>query len=58
MFSKVFAKVKGVLLEINDNFVEQAEESARLLTKAGLSMQSKCDLGGGDQFNQCWLRLK
>jgi FkbM family methyltransferase len=52
----VLAKVNGVLIEINDNFPEQAEESVRLLESAGLSLHRKCDLGVPNQFNQWWLR--
>lgn len=52
----VLAKVNGVLIEINDNFPEQAEESVRLLENAGLSLHRKCDLGVPNQFNQWWLR--
>lgn len=52
----VLAKVNGVLIEINDKFLEQAEESVRLLENAGLSLHRKCDLGVPNQFNQWWLR--
>jgi len=54
--SKVLIKVKGVMVEINDEFVEQAEESTRLLGNAGLNLHRKCDLGGTSQFNQWWSR--
>jgi FkbM family methyltransferase len=56
--SDVLAKVKGVLIEINDKFVEQAEESARLLKSAGLTLHRKCYLGLPNQFNQWWVRAK
>jgi FkbM family methyltransferase len=52
----VLAKVKGVLIEINDNSPEQAEESARLLESAGLSLHKKCDLGVPNHCNQWWQR--
>jgi len=52
----VLAKVNGVLIEINDNSLEQAEETIRLLENAGLSLHRKCDLGVPNQFNQWWLR--
>ena len=56
--SDVLAKVNSVLIEINDRFSEQAEESNRLLRNAGLSLHRKCDLGVPNQFNQWWLRSK
>jgi len=54
--SNVLAKVKGLLIEINDTFQDQAEESVRILEKAGLSLFKKCDLGVSNQFNQWWMR--
>ena len=54
--SNVLAKVKGVLIEINDAFEEQAEESARMLENAGLSLYRRCDLGMSNHFNQWWSR--
>jgi FkbM family methyltransferase len=55
--SNILAKVKGVLIEINDAFRDQAEESVRILENAGLSLHRKCDLGMSNQFNQWWLRV-
>ena len=52
----VLHKVEGVLLEINDDFLAQAEESARHLRNAGLSLYRKCDLGVPNQYNQWWVR--
>lgn len=52
----VLSKVESVLIEINDNFPEQAEESARHLKNAGLSLRKKCDLGVANQYNQWWIR--
>lgn len=52
----VLSKVDGILIEINDSFPEQAEESARHLENAGLSLHRKCDIGMPNQFNQWWLR--
>lgn len=54
--SNVLAKVKGVLVEINDAFQDQAEESVRILENAGLSLHRKCYLGNQHQFNQWWIR--
>ena len=54
--SNVLVKVKGVLIEINDAFDDQAEESVQILEKAGLSLYKKCDLGVSNQFNQWWVR--
>jgi len=54
--SDVLSKVDGVLIEINDGFSAQAEESTRHLKKAGLSLYRKCDLGVLSQFNQWWVR--
>jgi FkbM family methyltransferase len=48
--------VESVLIEINDAFVQQAEESAAVLKSAGLVLHRKCDLGVTDQYNQWWVR--
>lgn len=53
---EVLSKVNGVLIEINDAFRDQAEESVRILENAGLSLHRKCDLGVPNQFNQWWIR--
>lgn len=50
------SKVESVLIEINDAFVDQAEESTALLKKAGLILHRKCDLGVPNQYNQWWIR--
>ena len=55
--SNVLAKAKGVLIEINDAFKDQAEESVRILEKAGFSLFKKCDLGVSNQFNQWWVSV-
>lgn len=54
--SDVLSKVAGILIEINDSFLEQAGESARHLENAGLSLYRKCDIGMPNQFNQWWRR--
>lgn len=52
----VLDKVESVLIEINDGFSAQADESTRLLKNAGLSLYKKCDLGVKNQYNQWWIR--
>ena len=52
----VLNKVESVLVEINDDFTAQAEETAQHLKNAGLSLYRKCDLGTGNQYNQWWIR--
>jgi FkbM family methyltransferase len=52
----VLRQVDGVLTEINDDFVAQADECARHLSVAGLTLHRKCTLGAGRQFNQWWRR--
>ena len=52
----VLDKVESVLIEINDKFLPQSEESARRLDEAGLVLLRKCDLGVPGQYNQWWVR--
>ncbi len=54
----VLNKVESVLVEINDDFVAQADQTEQHLKNAGLSLHRKCDLGGGsnNQYNQWWIR--
>jgi FkbM family methyltransferase len=52
----VLQKVESVLVEINDDFIVQAEEAALHLKNAGLSLHRKCDLGSIHQYNQWWVR--
>lgn len=60
----ILSEVAEVLIEVNDNFRDQARECAELLTEAGLSLREKrhSDLiassaAGFDQsFNQIWVR--
>jgi len=56
----VLNKVESVLVEINDDFAAQAEQTEQHLKNAGLSLHRKCDLGGGsnqyNQYNQWWIR--
>ena len=60
----VLRAVRGLLLEINDDFHEQAEQSRELLTAAGLSLVGKkqselvaSEMPGFERtFNQIWKR--
>lgn len=52
----ILNEVESILVEINDDFVQQAEQSSQLLKQAGLRLYRKCDLGPGNQFNQWWVR--
>ena len=52
----ILALVESVLIEINDAFVHQAEESAAVLKRSGLILHRKCDLGVPNQYNQWWIR--
>lgn len=54
--SDLLKTVDSVLVEINDDFAAQAEESARSLEKAGLSLYKKCEIDAGNMFNQWWVR--
>lgn len=59
---KVLSKVRGVLVEINDNFIEQAEVSKEALEKSGLTFVGKWhskmtnDSIFGNTYNQIWER--
>jgi FkbM family methyltransferase len=61
----VLNTVDGVLIEINDDFQEQAERCSELLLDAGLVLQEKRhsemfegadSFGGGKVWNQIWTR--
>ena len=62
--SKVLKEVQGILVEINDDFTEQAEVSSKLLREAGLTLLEKLhsDLieqyatGFQNTYNQIWGR--
>ncbi|MFL0162061.1 FkbM family methyltransferase [Aquirufa salirivi] len=53
---KVLKNVNSVLVEINDDFIEQANITHRILEEAGLTLLKKCDCGSSNQFNQWWIR--
>jgi FkbM family methyltransferase len=48
--------VDTVMIEIDDGFAEQAEETARHLQNAGLRLLRKCGGNAGSQYNQWWVR--
>lgn len=48
--------VESVMVEIDDGFAEQAEETARHLQNAGLRMLRKYGGDAGSQYNQWWVR--
>lgn len=48
--------VESIMIEIDDSFAEQAEESTLHLHNAGLTLLRKCDGGSGTQYNQWWIR--
>ena len=61
--SEVIANVKGILLEINDNFTEQATISTKLLENAGLvlvdkkhSLEAELNPEFNCVYNQIWAR--
>jgi FkbM family methyltransferase len=53
----VLEEAQSVLIEVSDNFAEQAEECARHLTNAGLRLKKKCGIGALGQYNQLWVRV-
>ena len=59
---QVLSQVKGILIEINDNFQEQSETCKQLLLKAGLTLAEKkhSDMFDGTKYsslyNQIWER--
>lgn len=61
---EVLSAVKGVLIEVNDAFEEQATQCATLLSKAGLVLRDKrqsdmvavSGAGFKNAFNQIWVR--
>lgn len=52
----ILKTVNSVLIEINDDFEEQANNSEKYLSQAGLVLKEKFDLGAGNQYNQLWVR--
>lgn len=65
--TSVLTKVDGVLIEVNDDFSEQADKCNSLLLEAGLVLKEKRhaeafdsieSFGGGKVWNQVWGRVK
>lgn len=63
--SNVLSQCDGVLIEVNDDFPEQAEQCNKLLLDAGLELKEKRhsemfdsaeSFGGGKVWNQIWIR--
>jgi FkbM family methyltransferase len=62
---QVLNKVNGVLIEVNDDFPEQADQCNKLLLEAGLILKEKrhsemfdsAEALGGKVWNQIWIRL-
>lgn len=48
--------VESVIIEVDDGFAEQAEETARHLQNAGLRLLRKSGGDAGSQYNQWWVR--
>lgn len=48
--------VESVMIEVDDGFAEQAEETRRHLQNAGLRLLRKCGGDAGSQYNQWWVR--
>jgi len=60
---KVLERVQGVLVEVNDDFVEQRDAVSRILMEAGLTLREKrhADMFEGSKlygnlYNQIWER--
>jgi FkbM family methyltransferase len=54
--SQVLLNVRSVLIEIDDNFVEQAEKTKLILENSGLILLKKCKIDSTNQYNQWWYR--
>jgi len=63
---KLLSTIKGILIEVNDDFEKQAEECNTLLTSCGLKLIAKkhsaeyadpSSFGGGVVWNQIWARV-
>lgn len=52
----VLRQTKSVLIEINESFVSQAQDTEKFLTDAGLTLYKKCGCDSPNQFNQWWVR--
>ena len=60
--SEILKQIQGILVEINDDFAEQADLSKQLLAEAGLTILEKrhSEMFEGSKFkniyNQIWIR--
>lgn len=62
--TEVLLRIKGILIEINDDFNEQAEHCYKLLSEAGLVLKEKrhseiienSTAGFQNSYNQIWIR--
>jgi hypothetical protein len=54
--TETLKNVESVMVEIDDDFPQQAEQSSQLLKQAGLMLHRKCALNAGNQYNQWWVR--
>ena len=55
----ILSKISGILIEINDDFKEQAERSKFFLEEAGLSLKEKVHskmIVKSNIYNQIWVR--
>lgn len=62
--SNVLRNIRGILIEVNDDFIEQADNCEKLLTEAGLILKGKLHseimasstTGFENSYNQIWSR--
>ena len=54
--TETLKNVESVMVEIDDGFTDQAEETARHLRSAGLTLLRKCGGDADSQYNQWWVR--
>ena len=56
--------IKGILIEINDDFKDQALQSSKILENSGFSLSEKLHAKWSDDtpykhcYNQIWIRSK
>lgn len=64
--SVILSTIKGILIEVNDDFNEQAEQCSKLLVEAGLILKEKrhseisagsAESGFHNCYNQIWTRI-
>jgi FkbM family methyltransferase len=55
--AEVLSTIKSVMVEINDDFGEQADGCRKSLSAAGLQLFKKTNLGVAHTYNQWWVRL-